>query len=395
MPTRREVLQLAVTAIASGASTGGAAGHAPPLYDLLIRGGRVIDPASGLDRVADLAIHAGRIAAIAPSIPVTDAATVIEARGRLVTPGLVDVHVHIDADMPPAFCLSTGVTAMVDGGSRGADNVEDLLTLAATAPNRVRLLLNLGRTGLGPVGELLDLAQADVVAARRVVEAHRDVIVGVKVRLSKGAAGVNDLEAVRRAHQITTPLGLTLMAHIGQSVSPLPDILRLLRPGDIVTHVYAPAPHGILDANGRVLPEVRAARQRGILFDVGNGRSGHLTWDVAERALAQDFPPDTISSDLTSPGRTDRVFDFPTVLSKFLMLGLPLSQVVACATTNAARVMPPFHGLGTLAVGADADVAVFDLRDGDFEFVDNERTVRRGRQKLVPAGVIMRGRVIA
>ncbi len=391
MPTRRHVLRAAATA-ATAAFVPGPGRLFAARYDLLIRGGRVIDPAGRRDGVADVAISDGRIAAIGPSLKADDAAAVIDARGAVVTPGLVDIHVHTDAEMPPAHCLSTGVTAMCDGGSRGADNVAELVWLAAEAPNQVRLLLNLGRGGLGPVGELLDLANADVTAARRMVDAHPGVIVGIKTRLSRTAAGEHDLDAVKRAHAITVPTNLTLMVHIGQTASPLASILALLRPGDIVTHVYAPAPNGLLDANGRVIPEAREARARGILFDVGNGRSNHITWDVAERALQQDFLPDTISSDLTAPGRTDRVFDFPTVLSKFLMLGMPLDQVIARATANAARALPPFRALGTLAVGAPADVAVFEVRDGTFEFVDNERTVRTGRQKLVPVAVVARGR---
>lgn len=363
-------------------------------FDLLIVGGRVIDPASSHDAVADVAIRGGRIARIAAGIPTSAARAVIDARGRLVMPGLVDLHVHTDAELTPAWCLGTGVTAMADGGTYGADNVDTGLALARAAKSRVRLLLNLGRSGLnglGAVGELLDLANADVAAARRAVEAHRDLVAGIKIRLSKNAAGANDLEAVRRARQITAPLGLTVMAHIGQSVSPLSGILALMGAGDIVTHVYAPAPNGILDANGRVLAEVRAARDRGVLFDVGNGRSGHITWDVAERAIQQGFLPDTISSDLTAPGRTDRVFDFPTVLSKFLLLGMSLPQIVACATSRAAKALPAFRDLGTLAVGAPADVAVFELREGEVEFVDNEKTVRKGRQKLVPTAVVLGG----
>ena len=388
MPTRRHLLHAAaVTAFGAARAARAFAAR----YDLLIRGGRVVDPAGRRDGIADVAISQGRIAAVGRDLPLAEAAAVLDARGRIVTPGLVDIHVHIDGEMPPAHCLSTGVTALCDGGSRGADNVGELLRLAAAAPNQVRLLLNLGRTGLGATGELLDLANADVAAARRVVDAHPGVIVGIKARLSRNAAGVHDLDAVRRAHAITVPTKLALMVHIGQTVSPLPAILALLRPGDIVTHMYAPPPHGMLDTDGRVLPEVREARARGILFDVGNGRSGHFTWDVAERALQQDFLPDTISSDLTAPGRSDRVFDFPTVLSKFLMLGMPLDQVIARATVNAARALPPFRAVGTLEVGAAADVAVFELRDGAFEFVDNDRTPRAGRQLLVPVAVVVRG----
>jgi dihydroorotase len=362
-------------------------------YDLLIKGGRVLDPSRQVDRPLDVAIQAARIADVRPEIAAADAAEVVDARGRYVSPGLIDVHVH-SGDMPPAHCLSTGVTAMVDAGSRGADNVAPLVTMAKAAPNRVRILLNLARMGLGgSAGELLDFANADAAAARRAIEAHADTIIGIKARLSRTVVGDRDLDAVRRAHEITAPLNLPLMVHVGQSASPLPAILGLLRPGDIVTHIYAPPPNGMLDANGHVLPEVREARQRGIRFDVGNGRTAHITWEVVERALQQDFLPDTISSDLTQPGRTDRVFDFPTVLSKFLMLGLSLDQVVARATVNAAAAIPVFKELGTLAVGAPADVFVFDVQEGEFEFVDNERAVRRGRLKIVPRAVVANGRV--
>ena len=393
MPTRRQFIHAAAaTAIWSGAPRLMAA-----KYDLLIKGGRVLDSSQGIDRVMDVAIAAGRIAVLQPEIPHADAADVIEARGRIVTAGLVDIHTHLDSsDMPPAHCLSTGVTSLVDGGSRGADNVGDLVRIARSAPNRMRILLNLSRTGLvGGGGELLDFTRADVEAARRAIEARADVIIGIKARLSANAAGEHDLEAIRRAHEVTVPLGLPLMVHIGQTRSPLPAILDLLRPGDIVTHVYAPPPNSIFDEGWRVLPQVRAARERGILFDVGNGRTAHITWETAERALEQGFLPDTISSDLTAPGRTDRVFDFPTVLSKFLMLGLSLDQVIARATVNAAMAIAPFKELGTLRVGAPADVAIFTLERGAFEFVDNVNAKRTGPEKLVPFGVVAAGRRVA
>jgi len=360
---------------------------------LLIKGGRVLDPSQGLNGPLDVGIQQGRIAALARDLAASDAAEVLDARGHIVAPGLVDIHVHTGTDLTPAECLSTGVTSMVDGGSSGADTVAELVAVARAAPNRVRILLNLARTGLGGAeGELMDFAHADVEAGRRALAAHPDLVIGVKARLSRNVAGDRDLDAVRRAHQITGPGNLPLMVHIGQTSSPLPAILALLRPGDIVTHIYSPPPNGMLDANGRVLPEVRDARRRGIVFDVGNGRNGHITWDVVERALQQDFLPDTISSDLTKPGRTDRAFDLPTVLSKFLLLGLSLEQVIARATVNAAAAIAVFKGLGTLRVGAPADVCVFDVEVGDFEFVDNERSVRKGRQKIVTRAVVAGGK---
>jgi dihydroorotase len=254
------------------------------------------------------------------------------------------------------------------------------------------VLLNLARRGLEGGNELLDFANADVAAARAAFERFPDVLVGIKARLSRTVAGERDIEAIRRAHSVTIPLNLPLMVHVGQTASPLRDILATLRPRDIVTHIYAPPPNGVLDERNRVIPEVFEARKRGVVFDIGNGRNGHITWDVAGRAIDQGFLPDTISSDLTAPGRTDRVFDFPTVLSKFLMLGMTLEQVVACGTVNAARALAPFDELGTLQRGRPADIAVFDLAQGEFEFVDNLRAVRVGRQKLIPVAVVSAGK---
>jgi dihydroorotase len=182
-----------------------------------------------------------------------------------------------------------------------------------------------------------------------------------------------------------------VMIHIGDTVSPLPSILELLRPGDIVTHMYAPT-QGILDAQGRVIPEVRAARRRGVLFDFGNGRTEHWNWAIAERALAQGFAPDTISSDLDLAGHTQQVFDLPTVLSKFLALGMPLPQVIARATTNPSKVFREFNGYGSLRPGSTADVSIFELANGDFEFVDNFKTRRIGHQKLIARTVIVGGK---
>jgi dihydroorotase len=181
------------------------------------------------------------------------------------------------------------------------------------------------------------------------------------------------------------------MVHIGDSVSPLPKILELLDRGDIVTHLYAPI-NGILDASGRVWPQVLEARRRGVMFDFGNGRLEHFTWESVERGVQQRFLPDTISSDLTTAGRTDRVFDLPTVLSKFLLLGLTLDEVIARATINAARAIPAFKGLGTIRPGAVADLAVFELKEGTFEFLDNVNGKKIGQRKLVAHTVIANGR---
>ena len=360
-------------------------------YDLVIKGGRVIDPAGHVDRVADVAIRGERISAVRPDIAAADAADVLDARGKLVVPGLIDVHVHVSApDMTPAMLLRDGVTAMVDGGSAGADNIDALVRVARDAPNRVRIFLNLARTGVTAEGELMNIDAGDVDAARHAIAQHREWIAGVKVRLSETACGKHDLEALRRARQAAGPL--PVMLHVGQTFSPLPRILELLNPGDIVTHPYSPPPHTILDDNGHVLREVREARRRGIRFDVGNGRTAHITWPIVEAATRDGFWPDTISSDMTGPGRTFRVFDLPTVVSKFLLLGMPLPEAIASVTSHAAATVAPFRDLGTLRPGARADVAILELREGEFELVDNVDAKRTARQKLVTSAVVVSGR---
>jgi dihydroorotase len=368
-------------------------------YDLVIHNGHVIDPAQKIDRVADVAIRAGRVASIRPNIPAATAAETLDAKGKLVVPGLIDVHLHArDATLLPAEILSTGVTSMVDGGSRGADNIGQILEIAGRAPNRMRILINISRLGNNPNpdparrGEFLDgIELADVAKARTAIEQNRQWIVGVKARLSRNIAANHDLEVLRLAVEAATPSGIPIMIHIGDTVSPLSEILKLLRPGDIVTHLYAPPPHGIQDDAGRILPEVRAARRRGIRFDFGNGRNEHWTWAVAESALAQGFPPDTISTDLDVVGRTEQVFDLPTVMSKFLTLGMPLNQVIACVTSHAARSFREFRDYGSLRKGSVADVTILELRNGMFDFVDNYKTIRTGSERLVTCGVFVAG----
>ena len=390
MFTRRSFLQR--TGAVGIAAMAGGRGLFAAKYDLLIKGGRVIDPSRPLNAVRDVAISGGRIAAVQAHLAAADAASTIDATGKLVVPGLIDIHTHARSMEMPSICLSNGVTSLLDAGSQGVDRIEEVIAAAKGAPNRVRILLNVARTGILPDGELMDITRVDVAAAQKVIAANRDLIVGVKARLSRTVAGKNDLEALRRAQAITGPLKLPVMIHMGDTVSPLPQLLALLKPGDIVTHMYAPPPHGIFDDSGRVLPEVLAARKRGIWFDIGNGRIAHITWADAERGLQQKFAPDTISSDWTDAGRTDQVFDYPNVLSKFLLFGMPVEQVIAMGTTNAARAVAAFKDLGTLRVGATADVTVLDLREGEFEFVDNDNTRRTGRQKLFATAAVIGGR---
>jgi dihydroorotase len=364
-------------------------------YDLLIKGGRVIDPSVGLDAIRDIAIAGGKIVAVEVDIA-GDAPQTIDARGKIVAPGLIDIHTHAGRSKEgPPLLLQDGVTGWVDAGSGGADNIDQIATVARTGPQVGRALVNIARRGtVSPGGELHDMNVANVALAQGAITRHRDVVVGVKARLSENVADANDLEALRRAQEAAAPFNLPVMIHIGQSFSPMRAILPLLKRGDIVTHMYAPAPNGILDEKGRLFPDVAAARRRGVIFDFGNGTLDHFDWTTVERATKQGFWPDTISTDWNVMSKTTGVIDFPNVMSKFIMFGMPLSQIIACATVNAARVFPSFDDRGTLNVGAPADVAILELREGVFEFLDNYKGTRTGRQRLFPVGTVLAGKQV-
>ncbi len=364
-------------------------------YDLIVKGGRVIDPSRKLDAIRDVAIANGLIAAIGANIR-ADGVETIDASGKLVVPGLIDIHTHAArVKEGPALCLADGVTGWIDAGSQGADRIGETIAVAKSAPQQCRVLINIGRAGILPEGDTMDLNRADVAAAREAIAKNRDMIAGVKARLSRDVAGPNDFEVLKRAQQVASAFQLPVMIHMGQTVSPLPKLIALLKPGDIVTHMFAPPPNSIIDDAGHILPEVMAARRRGVKFDLGNGRTGHLRWDIADSVLKAGFLPDTFSTDWTPEGRTSQVIDFENVMSKFLMLGMPLDQVIARATVNASRVFPVFSGRGTLKVGAPADIAVLELREGAFEFDDNFGGKRTGRQRLFPNATVLAGKRVA
>ena len=352
-----------------------------------------MDPSRQFDQVSDVAIRGGKIAAVQPNIAASSAADTIDAGGKLVVPGLIDIHTHAGREKEdPALCLADGVTSLVDAGSAGSDGIEAVVAVAKAAPNRMRVLINISKKGVIPEGDLMDLANVDVAATRAAIERHRDVIVGIKARLSKNVAGNNDVKALTLAQQIARPLNIPIMIHMGQTVSPLPEILAVLKPGDIVTHMYAPPPNGIFDDSGKLLKAVDEAHKRGIWFDFGNGRVDHFNWAIVEHAMQEHVYPDTISTDWGQAARTDQVFNFGNVLSKFLLVGMPLDRVIACATSTAAKTFPAFKGLGTIRVGAPADIAIMEIQQGSFEFEDNYKGKRTGRLKLVTKAAIFNGK---
>ena len=383
-----------------------AAAQEAPRYDLLLRGGRVIDPASDRSADLDVAVRSGRIARVAPSIPPSDAREMIDTSGCLVAPGLVDMHVHVYdgvapiAIPPDAHCIAKGVTTVLDGGSAGAHTYPGFERfIVARAETRVYALLNISVVGQStfstenPHGELLDLNLVHAGLTAATIKRHRDRILGVKVRLTRNIAGDKDLEVLGRACTAAREAQVPVMAHIGGSHSPLRRILDLLRPGDVITHAFRAGEGGILDERGNVLPEVRDARARGIRLDVGHGANG-FSFETADRALQQGLMPDVISSDLHTYNYRGPVFDLVTTLSKFLHLGMTVEQVIQRATKAPAAIFTFPAGAGTLAEGVVADITVLRLEEAPVTFVDSHAVLRRGTQRLRPIVTLKGGRII-
>lgn len=389
---RRQFIYAAAASAAVFARSSHAFAAPVDKYDLIIRGGRVIDPSVRLDEIRDVAISDCRIAAVSATVS-ADAAEIIDARGKIVVPGLLDIHTHVAGSAEgPGLVLKDGVTGWIDAGSRGADHIDDTIAVARASPQQGRVLINIGRAGILTDGDTMDLSRADVAAAHHAIAKNRDFIVGVKARLSRDVAGPHDYEVLRRAQDAAKAFNLPLMIHMGQTMSPLPRLLGLLKRGDVVTHMFAPPPNSIIDDSGQILPEVLAARRRGVWFDVGNGRTGHMRWDVVDAIMKQKFWPDTISTDWNTTSPTTGVIDLPNCISKLLNYGMSVAEIVACVTLNPSRVFPVFKNRGTLRVGAPADVALLDLRDGTFEFQDNFNNKITGRQRLFPGATVLAGK---
>jgi dihydroorotase len=373
-------------------------------YDLLIRQGKVVDPSQGLEAVQDVAVRQGKIARVEPEIPAAQARRVVDARGKIVTPGLIDLHTHVFPYVgpygiePDPYFVTRGVTTVVDAGTSGAFTFPAFRRFVIErAATRVRALLHVVSIGMVAgstpnLGELEDLRYCDAKLAAGVAKENRDLVVGFKIRFSQQYTGPNDLEGMKRARAAADEAGLPLMIHIGGSYTPLGQLLALMKQADVVTHSFNSHPHGLVGGDGKVVPEVLEARRRGVLFDVGHG-AGSFSFQVMEKCLQQGFLPDTISSDLYSANINGPVYDLPTTLSKFLLLGLSLREVVERSTVNAARVFKFGAEIGTLKPGAEADVSVFDLKEGEFTFTDSDGKTRTARQRFVPVVTARGGRL--
>jgi len=370
-------------------------------YDLLIRGGTVIDPRRNLSEVRDIGIRDGRIAAVERDLTRSGGAErVLDAAGRIVTPGLVDMHVHIYHGAtefgiePDPWCLARGATTVFDAGSAGALTFGGLAKyVLEPSAGRIRAFLNLSSHGMisRDLGELIDLRFADVARAVQVCRDHERDICGIKIRVGRQIVEDRPEEMLARAVQVCGETGLPLMVHPNKAATSLAAILSAMRPGDILTHCFHCSPTQILDQEGRLRPEVREARSRGVVFDVGHGM-GSFSFEVAEAALDQGFEPDTISTDLHHFNIHGPVYDLPTTLSKFLMMGMDLSRVIAKATEAPAEIMGMREEIGSLAVGSPADIAILELASGQFSFSDTVGVMRSGGQCLVPVTVIKAGK---
>jgi dihydroorotase len=367
-------------------------------FDLLIKGGEVVDDAAGLSGKRDVAVKKDRIAAVEPDIPESAAFQVIDATGLHVTPGLIDIHAHIyrgatywgiDAD---AVGSRTGVTSWVDAGSPGALSLAGFREfIIEKSQVRMSAFLNISSIGLvGQDFELCNLNYCDVRLFELVANHNRDILNGVKVRMGASTVGASGLEPMKRARDAAERCGMPMMLHIATGPPSLDDVLQYMRPGDILTHCFTGQSMKIVDESGKPLEAIRKAIDQGVILDIGHG-AGSFTYKTAEAALAAGIKPHVVSTDIHQLSIEGPMFDMPTCLSKLLLLGYSLGATIELATTAPARILE-LDGRGTLRPGAYADIALFHLLPGEFPLYDNVNEVRTGKQLLVNAHTIVAGR---
>jgi dihydroorotase len=407
---RRFLLALSATAATGSLPVAARAAMGPDdKFDLLIKGGEVLDPSQGLRGMRDIGIRNGVIEVVQADIPADRALKVLNANGRLVTPGLVDLHAHtfpygsaigIPADELVPF---QGTTTAVSAGDAGANNFAAYRRFIV-ASTRTRLyafvhIANIGLTGF-PVGELFNIDFAQIEPAARTVAENADIALGIKVRMSENVIAQHGIEPLKRAIKAVEMSGTggKVMCHIGGVATPelMSQILDALRPRDILTHCYSGAPNNAgqftnIVQNGKLLPAAIEAKRRGVHFDVGHG-GGSFDFTVAEAAIAQGLPPDTISSDMhVFSGNTPGMPFLTWVMSKFLNMGFTLDQVVALSTVNPARAIDRLPKLGTLQVGAPGDATMLEVVEGPVEFVDTRNNKRQGKVFIRPVQTVAAG----
>src|SRR5438477_559352 len=370
-------------------------------YDLILKGGRVIDPSQNIDRVTDVAFSGGKVAKVGDNLG--DASEVRDVKGYLVTPGLIDLHTHvywggtslgIDAEQ---YCRTSGVTTCIDTGSAGPGNFAGFRK-HVIEPSAVRILAYLHVSFAGifgfsksvMVGESEELRLMAPSEAVEVAEANRDVIVGIKVRVGRNSSGTSGTAPLDIALQAANQAGMPLMCHIDFPPPSYEDVLERLRPGDVLTHAFRPFPNAPIDHQGKIKDAVLRARKRGVQFDIGHGK-GSFAFKTARGMLANGFYPDTISSDVHTLCINGPAFDQVTTLSKYLSMGMPFNDVIAATTVNAAVALKRPE-LGSLKVDSVGDATILSIQQGKFDYVDVVGEHLHGDRKIVSEGVVIAGR---
>jgi dihydroorotase len=374
------------------------------MYDLLLKGGTVVDPSTGLDGVSDVAVQDGVIARIAPDIPSAEATRTVEVTGRIVTPGLIDLHAHVfdgftrNGVHPDLGGVHAGVTTIVDAGSAGAATFGGFPRhIISRCHTEIIPFLHICQTGLATLPDIIAESSVNLEDTLRVADQHKGLICGIKARMVSPALEILGMEMPRLAKRAARESGIKLMVHIGDTEkrydpTVIRSLLPLLEAGDILTHYFTANPGGVLDGNGKLVPEAREAADRGVWFDTAHGRM-NFSFDVGRRIIEQGLLPHCISTDLTVPGRIHTVHSMTEMMTRFLGLGFTLAQVVTMCTANPARAIGQERRLGSLAVGRQADVSVLELREGDWLVYDVLGASLRVTQAVVPFVTVKRGQV--
>jgi len=372
------------------------------MSDLVLRGGRVIDPACGRDEIADVAFGDGKVSGFGRDLR-AGGAEIIDARGLLVVPGLIDLHTHVywggtslgvDAS---EVARRSGTTTFVDAGSAGPGNFPGFRRhVIEASPLRIIPFLNVSFPGIFAfsagvmVGECADLRLLDPRECVRVVKANRDLVAGVKVRVGRNAGGASGAAPLDMALELAEETGLPVMAHLDHPPPSRLEVLSRLRRGDILTHCFRPFPNAPVEAGGRIREEALEARRRGVIFDIGHG-SGSFGFRTAEAMLATGFLPDAISSDVHTLSINGPAFDQLVTMSKFLCLGMELVDVIRASTAAPAAAVGRTD-IGRLEIGAAGDATLLEMAEGEFDYRDVLGETRKGRWRLNVRGLVVGGR---
>jgi dihydroorotase len=375
------------------------------MYDLIIKGGRVIDPAQNIDGIMDVAVDGGKIAKVAADIPSEEAKRVRNAAGKIVTPGLIDVHTHVydgvieNGVSPDDLGVKQGVTTVVDCGSAGWATFGGFPKyVIPNAKTTVYCLLHIGSFGLSSTPELWYPEEINPAAFEACVVANPGLIRGVKIRVVGKLITSYGAEIVKIAKDTAKKVGLPLMVHIGDPDKRVPatvtkDLLPLLEKGDILTHIYSGLQGGVLQANGKVLPEFEEARKRGVLFDVAHGRNNY-NYSVARRMIAMGYLPNTLSTDTVRASLPGPVYGLMVTMSKFIALGIPFEKEIPMVTINSARTVHIDDRKGSLKPGMDADISVFELKSGKWCIPDFNNEILNMNKMVTPFLTVKAGELI-